>query len=129
MSLAKLVPPLVFILLTACASKSESVPETLRHSWGDPNLQGSWDYRTATPLVAPQAMGDRIYFTDAEKRDFERQSTARGIAFVRKVGNYVGDEPWADRGLFLTENNRATLITHPANGRLPGRTELGKKMS
>jgi hypothetical protein len=115
------------ILLTACVSKDESAVN--RHSWGDPNLQGTWDYRTATPLAAPAAIGNRIQFTEAEKNEFEQQSTARGVAFVRRVGNYVGDEPWADRGLYLTEDNRAALITVPANGQLPNRTTRGKAMA
>lgn len=115
------------VLLTACVSKDESAVK--RHSWGDPNLQGTWDYRTATPLAVPATIGDRVQFTDLEKDEFEQQSTARGVAFVRRVGNYVGDEPWADRGQYLTEDNRAALITDPVDGKLPPRTTRGKPMA
>ena len=34
---------------------------TKRTPWGDPDLQGTWDYRTITPLERPQNMGDRQY--------------------------------------------------------------------
>ena len=114
------------VLLTACVS-SRGENEVPRHSWGDPNLQGNWDYRTATPLAAPQAIGDRTHFTEAKKIDFEKKSAARGLEFVHSVGNFVGDEPWADRSLSLTEDNRAALIIDPADGRLPPRTDSGKK--
>lgn len=114
-------------LSTACASLDEA--DAQRHSWGDPNLQGTWDYRTATPLAVPANISNRTQFTDIEKEEFEQQSTARGVAFVRRVGNYVGDEPWADRGLYLTEANRAALITYPVDGKLPPRTSQGKVMA
>jgi hypothetical protein len=48
---------------------------------------------------------------------------------VRTVGDFVGDEPWADRGQSLTEDRRAALIVDPANGRLPARTEYGKELA
>ncbi|MGK0225057.1 MAG: hypothetical protein ACI9ON_004317, partial [Limisphaerales bacterium] len=37
--------------------------------------------------------------------------------------------PWADRGQFLTEGSRASLIIDPANGRLPPRTKYGKTLA
>jgi hypothetical protein len=72
-------------------------------------------------------LGDRTHFTGEEKDEFEQGSTARGVAFVRSVGNFVGDEPWADRGQLLTEGERAALIVDPANGKLPDRTDYGKQ--
>jgi len=116
-------------LLAACVSSVDPDIEIKRTSWGDPDLQGNWDYRTATPLATPEALGDRVHFTDAEKEEFEQGSAARGDAFVRKSGNYVGDEPWADRGLELTEENRAALIIEPPSGQLPARTAYGRKLA
>ena len=118
---------ILMILLAGCSAHQET--DTRQLSWGDPDLQGAWDYRTATPLSAPDALGDRIHFTNAEKDAFEAGSTERGVAFVRKVGDFVGDEPWVDRGQTLTEDHRAALIVDPPNGRLPPRTEYGKELA
>lgn len=119
---------LIILGCSGCAPDSQTEPGTQRLSWGDPDLRGVWDYRTATPLTTPQALGTRVSFDDAEKSEFENGSEARGVAFVRSVGNYVGDEPWADRGLLLTEGSRAALVFDPPDGKLPPRTRYGKKL-
>src|SRR4029079_11599904 len=47
-------------------SAASAKHSTKRTPWGDPDLQGTWDYRTITPLERPQNMGDRQFLTDAE---------------------------------------------------------------
>ena len=116
-------------LTTGCTSNTPTGFKSTKLNWGDPNLQGFWDYRTATPLTIPDELGDRTDFTDSERTDFESGSTERGVAFVKQVGNFVGDEPWADRGDKLTENSRAALIIDPPSGKLPQRTPYGKELS
>src|SRR5438552_15039815 len=37
-----------------------------RTPWGDPDLQGVWDYRTITPLERPQNMAGRAVLSDEE---------------------------------------------------------------
>jgi hypothetical protein len=100
-------------------------------SWGDPDIEGSWSYRTATPLQRPLDLGDRAEFSSDEAALFESTADERFDSFLRSgaIGDYVGDEPWADRGRQLTEGSRASLIIDPPNGRLPRRTPLGKERS
>lgn len=128
-NLGLVIITIAVVLLCSCAGKPASSPfAPPQHSWGDPNIQGAWDYRTATPLAVPPGMAGRTHFTDAEKDEFENGATARGVAFVRRVGNFVGDEPWADRGQMLTEDTRAALIVDPPSGQMPPRTRYGKQL-
>ena len=41
----------------AAAAKKAAAP-TPRTPWGHPDLQGTWDYRTITPLERPREFGD-----------------------------------------------------------------------
>ena len=43
---------------------------------GRPDLQGVFDYATATPLERPASLGDKAVFTDEEAVAFERQSAS-----------------------------------------------------
>ena len=43
------------------AAGSSKVPRT---PWGDPDLQGTWDYRTITPLERNRELGTRAFYTE-----------------------------------------------------------------
>ena len=58
----------------AKAAASAPVPRT---PWGHPDLQGTWDYRTITPLERPQQFGERQYLTDAEVKQMEERAGKR----------------------------------------------------
>ena len=49
-----------------------------RTSWGVPNLQGVWDFRTATPIERPDELAGKTTLTDQEAARFE-QTFARGV--------------------------------------------------
>ena len=59
------------------AAASSKRPASKRTPWGDPDLQGTWDYRTITPLERPQNMGDRQFLTDAEAATLEARAAKR----------------------------------------------------
>src|SRR6266542_3525176 len=48
-----------------------------RTPWGDPDLQGVWDYRTITPLERPQNMAGRQFLTDEEVHQLEARAAKR----------------------------------------------------
>ena len=56
----------VFAVASAAAGARWTPPRT---PWGDPDLQGTWDYKTITPLERPLAMAGRQFLTDEEKSD------------------------------------------------------------
>ena len=43
---------------------SGAAAQTLKTPWGDPDLQGTWDYRTITPLERAQNLGNREFYTE-----------------------------------------------------------------
>ena len=48
-----------------------SAPTPSRTAWGDPNLQGTWDNRTITPLERPGEFAERESLTAAEASAYE----------------------------------------------------------
>src|SRR5262245_26455625 len=44
-----------------------------RTAWGDPDLQGVWNYATMTPLERSRELGEKAVFTVEEAAAFERQ--------------------------------------------------------
>jgi len=97
---------------------SGAVPRT---PWGDPDLQGVWDYRTITPMQRPAEFGDRAYYTDEEIAELEKNATERletppdtsvQTGLVHAV--YI-----TDPGTSVDESRRNSLIIDPPNGRMP----------
>ena len=91
-------------------------------SWGDPDLQGVWDFRTLTPLERPDELAGREVFTAEEAAEFVAASLAeiegRDDAVPADiVGNY--NQFWFDRGTTVVGTRRTSLIVDPLNGRLP----------
>jgi hypothetical protein len=102
----------------AAPAEPYTVPRT---SWGDPDLQGVWDYRTITPMERRPELGDRAYYTEEEIAQLEGRA-ARRMEQPPDENTPVGlvhAEYLTDPGRFLDESRRTSLIVEPANGRMP----------
>ncbi len=89
---------------------------------GRPDLQGVWDFRTATPLERPEALAGRATLTDEEAAAVEFGATAFQRAADEQppegsVGAY--NAFWLDFGTTVTDDRRSSLIVDPPDGRLP----------
>ena len=95
-----------------------------RTSWGDPDLQGVWDYRTITPLERRPELGDRVFYTDEEIAQLEGRAARRmeQPPDENTPANLVHAEYLTDPGRFLDESRRTSLIVDPPNGRIPALT-------
>ncbi|MDH3282131.1 MAG: hypothetical protein OEQ18_13515, partial [Gammaproteobacteria bacterium] len=98
-------------------------------AWGHPNLQGVYTFATTTPLERPAALADKATFTPDEIAEREAAAQARRQADVHDpapgtLGSSY-DAFWTEneRGRLLA---RTSLITEPANGRLPLLTANGQ---
>ena len=91
-----------------------------RTPWGDPDLQGTWDYATITPLERPDKWKERETLTDAEVKDLnaEWRTDRRGATPEEDFRPY--NTFWTDRG---DSDGRTSLIVDPPNGRLPPLTQ------
>jgi hypothetical protein len=114
--------PLVGSAQTAAAAAPAAEPYTVpRTSWGDPNLEGVWDYRTITPLERRQELGDRAFYTDEEVAQLEGRA-ARRMEQPPDENTPVGlvhAEYLTDPGRYVDESRRTSLIIDPPNGRVP----------
>ena len=84
---------------------------------GKPDLQGVWNYSSDVPLERPKEYADRTLVTREERA---KQNAAREATFDRLLNTGVGahDKFWLDYEAHV-EDLRTSLITYPANGRLP----------
>ena len=55
-------------------AKSRTPPRT---PWGKPDLQGTWDFRTVTPLERPAELAGKEVLTAAEAAEFEKGALVR----------------------------------------------------
>jgi hypothetical protein len=114
--------PLAASAQTAASAAAAAEPYTVpRTSWGDPNLEGVWDYRTITPLERRQELGDRAFYTDEEIAQLEGRA-ARRMEQPPDENTPVGlvhAEYLTDPGRYVDESRRTSLIIDPTNGRVP----------
>ncbi len=115
----------------ATAQTAEEAPP--RTAWGQPDLQGVWDFRTITPLERPEEFAEKESLTDAEAAGLERDAAAvvEQLAAPSEVrteplpagggGQSIGayNNFWFDAGTNVVTDKRTSLIVDPPDGRLP----------
>ena len=107
------------VVIGAAPAAGQEAPRT---AWGAPDLQGVWDFRTLTPMERPAELAAQDTYTEAEAAAFEARRLAEFAAMDEEepadiVGNY--NQFWFDRGSTVVESNRTSLVTDPADGRIP----------
>ena len=90
---------------------------------GHPDLQGLWLNNTATPLERPADFAGKATVTDAEARAYEQKyQLDRTVALTRDTPEFeldvAGDLDTYEPGRLLP-GNRTSIVTDPADGRLP----------
>ena len=114
----------VFVLTSAVhAQTGRAVGDVQRTPWGDPDLQGVWDYWTFTPLERPKEYAGKAMLTDAEHAALVARLSGEAAALdarqrsARDTGAY-SQEAWTDRARG-TALKQTSLITDPPDGKLP----------
>jgi hypothetical protein len=106
------------------ATPSYKVPRT---PWGHPDLQGTWDYRTITPLERNRELGTREFYTDEERKALEGRAGRRMDGPPEEIRPGLTHAQYAtDPGRFIADGNRTSLIVDPPDGRIPPLTAEGK---
>ncbi|MCZ6852679.1 MAG: hypothetical protein O7G86_02065 [Gammaproteobacteria bacterium] len=133
----------VFVLFLTTALVAEGGIK--RTASGKPDLSGTYNAATLTPLERPEKFGDNLYLTQEEADEIvEREQGV--IAELSQVSDPDREAPpdggdgspgpygnvggynyfWIDRGTntFSVDGKfRTSIIVEPKNGRLPSRTE------
>ena len=107
-------------------AKSGTPPPT---PWGQPDLQGTWDFRTVTPLERPAELAGKAVLTAAEAAEFEKGALVRSDRDRNVPAGNVGDynQFWYDRGTEVAGTRRTSLIIDPPDGRIPALTPEAQK--
>ena len=112
-------------------------------AWGDPDLQGIWDFRTITPLERPEELGDKAFLTAEEAARAEQEVVEQNQELLERaperteaadqVDRRADGSPgfynnfWLDRGTRTIDTRRTSLVIDPPNGRLPELSPAGKE--
>ena len=101
-----------------------------RTPWADPDLQGTWNNGTITPLERPRGVGEKELLSKEEQEEVNEQSDARAAVENRPRDaaqdvELAYDQVWWDRGKSI---GRTSLIVEPKDGRLPPLTPQGEKL-
>ena len=122
----------VLSLAAAPAAAQDSAPRT---TWGQPDLQGVWDFRSITPLQRPEDLAEKEFLTEEEAAEREQAAVERDARLWNRdarrteAGGSVGgyNNFWLDRGLKTVGTRRTSLIVYPPNGRMPSQTPAGRE--
>ncbi len=119
----------VFVLAVAAAAAAQTakpaggVPRT---PWGDPDLQGVWDYWTFTPLERPKEYANRPMLTDAEHAELVKRLSGQAAAADARAqapgdpGTY-SQEVWTERARG-TALRQTSILIDPPDGKIPPMT-------
>lgn len=123
------------------AAAQDEIPHT---SWGDPDLQGVWDFRTITPMQRPESQADKEFLTDQEADGRNQRALDRELDLDTRPSRRTESDPtgnvdrgvdgqpgsynafWFDRGTSVIATKRTSLITDPLNGRMPAYTDAAQ---
>lgn len=116
---------------------------------GKPDLQGTYDIATLTPIERPPAFGNQLTMTDEQARRLEQAQAQRreraslpdsgdrtappigGDGSTGAAGNVGGyNNFWVDSGTaFVTVNGqkRTSILVDPPNGRVPALTPAARQ--
>lgn len=132
------IPVIRLFLISAAVSMLSSLAsaqEIPRTEYGHPDLQGTYTYRTLTPLNRPPELANKATLTVEEAKEWEafennRQNrdlivdTVGGAGYPPGVISY--NEFWYERGIETIDDRRTSLIYDPPDGKMPARNKAGQ---
>jgi hypothetical protein len=101
-----------------------------RSADGHVDLQGIWDFRSATALERPARFAGREFMTPDEVVAYEREAVEREDGRPPDDGRTeqsVHPVWWLDYGKTVVGSRRTSLIVDPPDGKIPALTPDGQK--
>jgi len=124
------------VAMVALAQASALAQAPSRTPWGDPDLQGTWDFTTITPLQRPAELAGREFLTESEAAALEKQINQQRYQTEAQSPGSLGGVPraesdpgiynlswwWEPNGRRLVRTRRTSLVVDPPDGRIPAFT-------
>ena len=126
---------LSLLMLTLCSVVLHA--EVPTKPWGKPSLEGTWDFKSLTPMNRPAELAGKEFLTPEEARKIESDVQAGRAASAAREGDVregmdgqsdvdVGyNSGFLELGSKLDPSLRTSLIIDPPNGRMPAFSAAG----
>ena len=116
---------------TPSAAQDTHPGTTSRTTWGDPDLEGVWNFATIIPFQRPASAEGKEILSDEEAAVLTEQALERQNADRRNENAAVDIERayndfWWDYGDEI-RGNRSSLVIDPPDGKLPAVTPEGRE--
>ena len=120
---------LIASMLLVVAAHAQNTYVAPRTEWGQPDLQGVWNFSSNVPMQRATRFGAREFMTDDEVAQLQSRLAAAdaasdqavpGIESETNPGGY--NDFWVESA-GLTDRIRTSHIVYPTNGRLPDLVE------
>ena len=120
----KTISSLISLIVTAIFSIAAAAHyyEVPRTQWGQPDLQGVWNWSSNVPMQRPARFGDRQFLTAEEVEEAARRRAAAdansdaALPIEGVDGSYY--DFWVENA-GIGENVRTSHIVYPTDGRVP----------
>jgi hypothetical protein len=115
---------------TARSKTSAAIPRLMD---GKPDMQGYWTNQTFTPLERPAQFKDKQYFSVEEAEAFAKKAledvkdVPRGEQVKSDADIHYDDGIWLLEGYRKGAMLRTSIVTDPADGRIPPLSAEGQK--
>ena len=133
----------IAVMLLVPVFAAAQLADPPRTSWGAPDLQGVWDFRSLTPMERPAELADQAFLSEEEAASLEQTRVDRNEELLNRearrttAGENVDrgqdgapgfyNNFWLDQGTTTVETRRTSLIVDPPNGRIPSVTSAMKE--
>jgi len=131
------------VLIVSLAPIPAIAQSSPRTPWGDPDLQGTWDFTTITALERPAQFAGREFLTESEAAALEKQINEQRYKTEDTSPGSLGGVPraesdpgiynlswwWGPNGRKLVRTRRSSLVVNPPDGRIPPLTPQAQAVS
>ena len=130
-------------LIVSFVPAAASAQSPARTPWGDPDLQGTWDFTTITALERPAQFAGGEFLTESEAAALEKQINEQRYKTEETSPGSLGGVPraesdpgiynlswwWGPNGRTLVRTRRSSLVVDPPDGRIPPLTPQAQAIS
>ena len=106
-------------LAIACfAATAQAQMKVPRTPDGKPDFQGTWDFRTLTPLERPNQFAGKDTLSTEDVATLEQRNAETRVDRAPRAGDPgTYNQFWFDFGNKVVDDRRSSLIIDPADGR------------